>query len=118
MHRSRPPTRELYGFPAQVLDSVTLAGAGAVTIAAYGDVPSNGNGAYANAIGAVGASLIGVQATVSIASDNSSVSATIGDSVTLPGGNVSVLRTKQRRAQSANATGIAAAGFARHRRRR
>jgi len=95
---------------AQVLDSVTLAGAGAVTIAAYGDVPSDGNAAYTNAIGAVGAALVGVQATVSIASDSSNVSATIGDSVTLPAGNVSVL-AENTTSQSANATGIAASGF-------
>ncbi|WP_049823998.1 leukotoxin LktA family filamentous adhesin, partial [Bradyrhizobium sp. WSM2254] len=93
---------------AEVLDHASLTGN--LTVSAYENVQGDGNAAYTNATGASGGVFLGLQATASVASNTSDVSATIGDNVSLSTGNVTIL-AKNTTGQSANATGIAASGI-------
>ncbi|TFY97147.1 leukotoxin LktA family filamentous adhesin [Ramlibacter humi] len=92
---------------ASVADSAAINGAGALAVSAGVMTPTTGNSADADTIAGSGGTLLGANATLSQAISGATVRASVGNSVTLPAGDVSVAAINNTR-QKATSTGVAA----------
>jgi hypothetical protein len=94
---------------SQVDDGVLFTGSG-LSVTASTLLPTSGYSVNSDAIAGAGGQLVGAQATVSQASNTSTVFAALGDGVGLPTGVVTISATNTT-SQKATGTGVAAGGL-------